>query len=84
MAVMQKVNYEVIKALQDNYDFLYFITSLQAVFDYIPMNRKLVPVEGEMFKKNMYISYMKKNEAKVERLISWTQERLSKYNEILR
>lgn len=48
------------------------------------MNRKLVPVEGEMFKKNMYISYMKKNEAKVERLISWTQERLSKYNEILR
>lgn len=80
LAVNQKVNYEVIKALQRNYDFLYFITSLQSVFDYLPMNRKLIPVEGDMFQKNMYLSYLRKNADKAAPLLAWAEERLSKYN----
>lgn len=80
IAITQKVNYEVIKALQSNYDFLYFITSLQSVFDLIPMNRKLIPIEGDMFKRNMYISYLKKNKEKAAPFLAWADSRLSKYS----
>ena len=66
--------------LQSNYDFLYFITSLQSVFDLIPMNRKLIPIEGDMFKRNMYISYLKKNKEKAAPFLAWADSRLSKYS----
>ncbi|MBR4549765.1 MAG: LysR family transcriptional regulator [Oscillospiraceae bacterium] len=76
MIVSQRVNYEVIKMQQRNFDFLYFITTLQAEFDYIPVNRKLIPVEGEMFKRDMYLSYMLKNEGKVTPFLDWVNSRL--------
>lgn len=76
MNVVQRVNYEIIKKLQKGFDFLYFITTLQAQFDYIPMNRKLIPVEEELFTKNMYVSYLKNNEEKALQFIGWAKQKL--------
>lgn len=76
MEVSQRVNYEVIKMQQRNSNFIYFITALQAEFDYIPVNRKLIPVEGEMFKKDIYIYYLLKNEEKVAPFLNWVESRL--------
>ena len=76
MNVAQRVNYEIIKKLQKDFDFLYFITTLQAQFDYIPMNRKLIPVEEELFTKNMYVSYLKNNEEKALQFIGWAKQKL--------
>ena len=76
MSVAQRVNYEVIKMLQRNFDFLYFITTLQAEFDYLPVNRKLIPVEGEMFSKTMYISYLEKNREQIRPFTDWVENRL--------
>ena len=76
MSVSQRVNYEVIKLQQRNSYFLYFITSLQAEFDYIPINRKLIPVEGDMFEKDIYMYFLKKNEKKVTPFLDWVESRL--------
>lgn len=76
MNVVQRVNYEIIKKLQKDYDFLYFITTLQAQFDYIPMNRKLIPVEEELFMKSMYVTYLKNNEEKALQFIGWAKQKL--------
>ena len=62
--------------MQKDFDFLYFITTLQAQFDYIPMNRKLIPVEEELFTKNMYVSYLKNNEEKAPQFIGWAKQKL--------
>ena len=67
---------EVIKMQQRNFDFLYFITTLQAEFDYIPVNRKLIPVEGDMFKRDMYLTYLRNNEGKVAPFLEWVNSRL--------
>lgn len=75
LSTVQRVNYEVIKALQTKADFLYFITTLQAEFDYTSMNRKLIPMEGDMFIKDMYIYLPKKNSSKAEPLICWAEKR---------
>ena len=76
MDVVQRVNYEIIKKLQKDFDFLYFITTLQAQFDYIPMNRRLIQVEEDIFVKNMYVSYLKKNEEKALLFIDWAKQKL--------
>ncbi len=79
--VAQRVNYEIIKKLQRDYDFLYFITSLQAQFDYIPMNRKLIPVEENLFVKDMFVSYLTKNSDKAMQFIKWAQQKLIDFSE---
>lgn len=79
--VAQRVNYEIIKKLQRDYDFLYFITSLQAQFDYIPMNRKLIPVEENLFVKDMFVSYLAKNTDKAMQFIEWAQQKLIDFSE---
>ncbi len=76
MAVSQHVNYEVIKALQKKIQFLYFVTLLQAQFDYIPDNRKLIPVKGKAFSKDMYATFLKKNEKKAKIYIDWANTHL--------
>lgn len=76
LTTLQLVNYEVIKILQNNFDFLYFITSLQAEFDHIPLKRRLIPVEGDGFVKDMYISYLEKNREKVQPFVQWANTRL--------
>ncbi len=76
LTTLQLVNYEVIKILQNNFDFLYFVTSLQAEFDHVPLNRRLIPVEGDRFVKDMYILYMEKNKEKVQPFIQWANSRL--------
>ena len=76
LTTLQLVNYEVIKILQNNFDFLYFLTSLQAEFDHVPLNRRLIPVEGSRFVKDMYILYLEKNKEKVQPFIQWSNARL--------
>lgn len=81
--IAQRVNYEIIKKLQKDFDFLYFITTLQAQFDYIPMNRKLIPIEEEsLFTKNMYVSYLKNNEEKALQFIDWAKQKLIDFADI--
>ena len=75
MEVVQRVNYEIIKKLQNEFDFLYFITTLQAQFDYIPMSRRLIQVEKDVFVKNMYASYLEKNEEKALLFIDWAKQK---------
>lgn len=83
MNIAQRVNYEIIKKLQKDFDFLYFITTLQAQFDYIPMNRKLIPIEEEsLFTKNMYVSYLKNNEEKALQFIDWAKQKLIDFADI--
>lgn len=76
LTTLQLVNYEVIKILQNNFDFLYFLTSLQAEFDHVPLNRRLIPIEGSRFVKDMYILYLEKNKEKVQPFIQWSNARL--------
>lgn len=76
MAVTQHVNYEVIKALQKNMSFLYFVTLLQAQFDYVSDNRKLIPIRGSAFQKDMYATFLRKNEKRVGIYLDWAAAHL--------
>ncbi len=56
---------------------------MQAQFDYIPMNRKLIPIEEEsLFTKNMYVSYLKNNEEKALQFIDWAKQKLIDFADI--
>ncbi|MBR0090805.1 MAG: LysR family transcriptional regulator [Lachnospiraceae bacterium] len=75
LQTVKRVNYEVIKQLHHNTDFLYFITSLQTEFDYNPMNRRLIPLEEPAFTRDIYISYLKQNENKCAPFFDWVHNR---------
>ena len=75
LKTMKKINYEAIKQLQSSFDFVYFLTSLQAEFDYNPANRRLVPLEEPQFSRDLFISYKKSSIDKLTPFLGWVRNR---------
>ena len=72
---VQRVNYEVIKILQNHCDYLYFITSIQAENDYVPPDRRLIPVKGPSFQQDLYATYQAGSAQKIAPFMDWVDKR---------